>query len=92
MNPADPDTWTDEDWRKYDAASAQFEGRKGESIARALDMMGWMIVPQPWVADPGARWPMMDAHDCPAWAEPVGRRKRPGLRLIEGGKGDGPPK
>jgi hypothetical protein len=71
---------------KEDAALDLVTGRKGDRIARALNLLGWMIVPQPGVCQ--RPWPMWGEHDCPAWAEPSRLPKRPGLRLIEGGKDD----
>ena len=81
MNPADPD-----DEYAADDALALAEGRKGDRLARALDLLGWMIVPQP-CCDDGQRWP----GACPSWAEPPSKPKPPALRLIEGGRDDAAP-
>jgi hypothetical protein len=87
VNPADPADWNDEAWDKHEAALARITGPKADAFARALDLHGWMIVPQPGVD--GGPWPM-EAGACPWWASPLDLPKpKPPLRLIPGGKGDG---
>ena len=88
-NPAD------DDYAKEDVALDLVLSRKGDAFVRALDLLGWMIVPQPGSAP--RRWPMGRPGACPSWAEPVGPpsgrrcgwsmaarmirpRRRPGIR------------
>ena len=82
MNPADDDD-EDEAERARRAAWPWISGPKADAFARALDLFGWMIVPQPQ-GDDGQRWPM-DGPPCPSWAELI-TPLRSALRLIEGGK------
>jgi hypothetical protein len=57
--------WNDADWRRYDIATARISGPKADAFARALDLCGWMIVPQ--LGD--GRWPMETDGPCPSWAQ-----------------------
>ncbi len=63
------------------AALDRVMGRRGDRIARDLDLLGWMIVVNPENNNPG-RWPMSEPGPCPSWAEPASR-PRPALRLVE---------
>ena len=71
------------------AAHTKIISPKGDAFARVLDLLGWMIVPQPY-CDDGQRWTMLHGGICPSWAEPIEPPKPPALRLIEGGKDDAP--
>jgi hypothetical protein len=85
-----PDLDEDEAERARRAAWPWISGHKGDAFARALDVFGWMIVPQPH-CDDGQRWPIEGPGACPSWAERLTPLKPPALRLIEGGKDDAPP-
>jgi hypothetical protein len=84
-----PGTWTDTDWARHDAALHRLLRRSADQFARDLDLLGWMIVPQPQHAGTG-RWSMSFSGPCPDWAEPFdppdGPPTKPTLWLIEGGK------
>jgi hypothetical protein len=96
MNPADPDSWTEKDWRAHDAAVARVSGAKADAFARALDLLGWMIVPQQQLPGVTGRW-TVEAGACPWWADEFPPDPpdppdppKPRLRLIPGGKDDVP--
>jgi hypothetical protein len=76
--------------RRKDEALALLFSPEADDFARALDMLGWMIVVRPeYVYDDGssARWLMNEPSDnCPDWADNDVPPEKPKLRVIDGGR------
>jgi hypothetical protein len=71
--------------REYHAALRLiFDSGKSDAIARALDVLGYMIVAKPGTCP--KRWPMQRQGICPSWAQSLKPPNPPALRLVDGAK------
>jgi hypothetical protein len=89
MITSDPDTWTEADWARHDAARNRMCSARADQFARDLDLLGWKIVPQRSLepGEPSYGWPMNGTKGAtPWWAEPFDPPKPPTLRLLNGDK------
>jgi hypothetical protein len=85
----DPDNWTDEDWKKHDAALNRPCKAAADQFARDLDLLGWKIVMNRNLepGEPEVRWPMNGTRGpCPSWAEDCCRTCAPTASISAGEK------